>query len=118
MDGAQKLEQLSAYLEAFAIATKRAKQRYYIDTTAGGWQMHHCEDWSAHARVVLESPNAQPAFTGIHLVERDHASAEHLKQSMAPYPNVHVYEGDCNEVVPTYSRRLVDVDGIRTLSSR
>lgn len=44
--------------------------------------------------------NAKPPFTGIHLVELDKASAAHLEDSMRPYPQVSVYQGDCNVVIP------------------
>lgn len=44
--------------------------------------------------------NADPPFTRIHLVELDELSAAHLSQTMLPYPQVSVYQGDCNVVIP------------------
>ncbi|MHB8377436.1 MAG: three-Cys-motif partner protein TcmP [Dehalococcoidia bacterium] len=97
---ARKLEQLSAYLDAFAKATTRAGERYYIDAMAGCGE---CVAGATGAPVpgsAWRAVNAKPQFTGIHLVELDRRSAAHLANQMSRFENVHVHQGDCNVVIP------------------
>jgi three-Cys-motif partner protein len=97
---AHKLEHLSAYLEAFAKATTTARERYYIDAMAGCGECVLSKTGYSTPGSALRALNARPRFTGIHLVELDPASAQHLRLKMQSHRNVFVYQGDCNEVIP------------------
>ena len=98
---ALKLEHLSAYLEAFARATTMARQRYYIDAMAGCGECVMVRTGAPTPGSARRALSARPPFTGIHLVEMDPRSATHLQESMRPYKQVSVYQGDCNVVVPS-----------------
>jgi three-Cys-motif partner protein len=97
---AQKLEHLSAYLKAFAIATKSARERYYIDTMAGCGECRLKTTGAPTLGSAWRALNVSPPFTGIHLVELDDSSAEYLRNRIRDHPSVRVYKGDCNVVVP------------------
>ena len=97
---AKKLEHLSAYLDAFALATTKSRERYYIDAMAGCGECVMAKTGHLTLGSAWRALNSRPAFTGIHLVELDRASAGHLRSAMEPYPAVTVYQGDCNEVIP------------------
>ncbi len=96
-----KLEQLEAYLRAYARATTRARERYYIDGFAG------CGDCVLRGAGIAVEGSAwralrvQPPFTRCFLVELDSTLAEYLRDRMAPYPHVQVFQGDCNTVIPS-----------------
>lgn len=94
------MEHLEAYLKGYARAATTARERYYIDAFAG------CGDCvlrvlgihiEGSARRALK---VQPPFTGCFFIEQNPALASHLRSQMASERNVHVFEGDCNEVIP------------------
>jgi three-Cys-motif partner protein len=91
---------LSAYLDAFAKATKRANERYYIDAMAGCGECVIKDTGFVTPGSAWRALNARPRFTGIHLVELDRASSSYLRVQTASYSNVRVYNGDCNDVIP------------------
>lgn len=97
-----KLDHLSAYLSAFAVATKRSQQRYYIDAMAGCGDCVMARSGHPIEGSAWRALKVEPAFTAIHLVEMDPASARHLTGRMSSYSNVRVYLGDCNEVIPQH----------------
>jgi three-Cys-motif partner protein len=96
-----KLEHLEAYLRAYARATTRAQERYYIDGFAG------CGDCVLRGtRVPVQGSvwralSVTPPFTRCFFVERDPVLAAHLSAQMDKYPQVEVFQGDCNIVIPT-----------------
>src|SRR5207245_928555 len=47
----------------------------------------------------LNALHVRPPFREYHLIDLDGAKAASLRELMANKPNVHVYEGDCNEVL-------------------
>ena len=95
-----KLEHLEAYLRAYAIATKRARERYYIDGFAG------CGDCVLRPTGVAvdgsawRALRAEPPFTRCFFVELNPLLGAHLRSRMASYPRVEVFVGDCNTVIP------------------
>lgn len=97
---ARKLEHLTAYLNAFTLATTKARERYYIDAMAGCGECVLRKTGHSTPGSAWRALNAQPPFTRIHLIELDKPSADHLDRQMSPYPQVSVYQGDCNEVIP------------------
>jgi three-Cys-motif partner protein len=95
-----KLEHLDAYLRAYARATTRAGERYYIDGFAG------CGDCVLRStRVPVQGSawralSVTPPFTRCFFVELNPVLAAHLKTQMASYSRVEVFQGDCNIVIP------------------
>ncbi len=95
-----KLEHLEAYLKAYARATTRAGQRYYLDAFAGCGDCVLIENGmhvEGSARRALE---VTPPFTQCFFVEMDRHLAAHLGNSLASTPGVTVFQGDCNVVIP------------------
>lgn len=95
-----KLEHLSAYLRAFAKATQRARGRHYIDAMAGCGELVIKRSGMRIRGSAWLPLETDPPFTTVHLVEQQAIYAQHLRDTLHTYPNVYVYEGDCNLVIP------------------
>lgn len=96
-----KLEHLEAYLKAYARATKRWQERYYIDAFAGCGDCILRETGAPIEGSPWRALKVDPPFTACFFIERDPALAAHLRERMADCGNVHILEGDCNSVIPS-----------------
>jgi len=96
-----KLDILWKYAQAYStIMAKQTKIRHvYIDAFAGTGE--HIS--KATGEFVPGSPlNAlavRPPFHEYHLIDLEAEKTEHLRQMTAQEPNVHIYTGDCNNVL-------------------
>lgn len=96
-----KLEHLEAYLKAYARATTRARERYYIDAFAGCGDCIMRRTGVPVEGSVWRALRVQPAFTRCLFVELNPVLAAHLRGRMANYTQVEIFQGDCNAVIPT-----------------
>lgn len=95
-----KLSILEEYAKPYNQILSRHKLRsIYIDGFAGAG--HHKAKGSD--RVIDGSPtralNVYPPFDSFHFVDRDEGRTEELKRLSSGRSNVHVYHGDCSEVL-------------------
>jgi len=99
---ALKLEYLDYYLQAYVIATKQSREKYYIDAFAGCGECIIYETGCQIEGSPWRALNAVPGFTQYYLVEMDGDLASHLRKKIIDkdIKNAHVYTGDCNEVIP------------------
>jgi three-Cys-motif partner protein len=99
-----KLDIVKKYAAAYATILSRQpeiKRFIYIDGFAGGGKV-----WSEDAQVEIPGSveNAlaiKPPFTEYHLIDLDKNKAAQLKILQERNTSVHVYEGDCNDVLLT-----------------
>jgi hypothetical protein len=96
-----KLEILRKYAVAYSriLAARPGLAHIYVDAFAGAG-MHLSR---TSGEMVLGSPlNAllvEPPFQEYHLIDLDGEKVAALRGRVEGMPNVHVYEGDCNEVL-------------------
>ncbi|MGA8182533.1 MAG: three-Cys-motif partner protein TcmP, partial [Terriglobia bacterium] len=98
-----KLEILKKYAKAYSTIlgaqSNPSFHHIYIDAFAGAG-MHLSR---TSGEFVLGSPlNAlavQPPFREYHLIDIDEERVEGLKELISNRPNVHIYSGDCNEIL-------------------
>lgn len=101
----EKLTLLKKYLEGYVIATKNAKERYYIDALAGDGQCEIQIPNSTQPRTVDGSPliamNLKPGFTKCFFIEIDKEKVETLSKLLKGFPRnrYNIKEGDCNFVI-------------------
>jgi len=99
-----KLGVLSDYLEAFVQASSRQPERVYLDAFAGegtGLDRLTGEEFAGSARIALEV--SEPGFTRLRFFEKGRRAAELESRLRADYPgrDIEVFEGDCNETIPS-----------------
>lgn len=97
-----KLEILEKYGRAYTTIMSRQtsiKGYYYIDGFAGPG-VHISK---TKKKQIPGSPSialdTKPPFTEYYFIDLDGRKVEYLRRLTASYPNVHVLEGDCNEIL-------------------
>ena len=96
-----KLEILRKYAAAYSriLAAQLGLYHVYVDAFAGAG-MHLSR---ATGEMVPGSPlnalQVEPHFREYHLIDLDGVKAAALRALVADRPEVHVYEGDCNEIL-------------------
>lgn len=95
-----KLEHLEAYLKAYAKATQRAGNRYYIDAFAGSGDCILSETGVRIEGSARRALKVNPPFSTCFFVEKDPVLASHLENVLTGHRNASVFQGDCNEVIP------------------
>jgi three-Cys-motif partner protein len=96
-----KLEIVKDYATAYSkiLANQPRLKHVYIDAFAGAG-VHQLKTTGA---LVPGSPlNAlavEPPFTELHLIDMDGAKVENLRQLTAGRSDVHIHEGNCNEIL-------------------
>jgi three-Cys-motif partner protein len=96
----RKLEILKKYSEAYSpILTSKGFHHSYIDGFAGAG--HHVSKRTNE--LIPGSPqnalDIVPPFKEYHFVDLDETRADELRRIADNRPDVHVYDGDCNEVL-------------------
>ena len=100
---ATKLRILSGYALAYSkvfTGTKKGRLKHiYVDGFAGSGidRMRSSGDFISGS--PLQVLKIQPPFTEYHFVDLDNAKIEQLKELAPDRPEVHIYEGDCNEIL-------------------
>src|ERR1035437_10752235 len=95
-----KLEIVREYAQVYSqILTSNHLHHVYIDAFAGAG-LHLSK---AKGEVVPGSPlnalSIRPPFKEFHLIDLDSAKAKQLHGVTAGQSNVHIYEGNCNDVL-------------------
>lgn len=92
-------EYASAYSRIMSAQHKPAFSHIYIDAFAGGGKHKSKET----GKFILGSPaNAllvEPSFKEYHLIDLDSRKAESLEHLAGERNDVHVYNGDCNDIL-------------------
>ena len=104
-----KLEVLRDYLFAYALATKSAGERIYLDLFAG--RVHNTDRITGESidnSVQIALGVNSPRFTRLRFFELEENATELRKWLAANYPgrDVEVYGGDCNGTIAEALRDL------------
>jgi len=97
-----KLDIVKEYAKAYSIiinAQPNIKQHLYIDGFAGAG-VHISKRTKEY---ILGSPlnalNVEPPFKEYYFIDLDGGRADALRKLSEDYPNVKIYEGDCNHIL-------------------
>src|SRR5579863_2709193 len=95
-----KLEIIRDYASAYSrILNSKKLPHIYIDAFSGAGT-HIAK---STGQFVPGSPtnalNVQPPFREYHFIDMDTAKADYLRKSVGARPDVHIYSGDCNDVL-------------------
>lgn len=96
-----KLEIVKEYAKAYSIIL--SKQSYlkhiYIDAFAGAGLHISKTSKEVIAGSPLNALHVEPPFKELHLIDLDGKKAQFLAELTADFPNVFVYQGDCNNIL-------------------
>lgn len=104
-----KLDALSNYLQAFTVASARAKRTLYFDLMAGSISNRSRETGREIAGSAERALSVVPSFSRAVLCELQPQTAATLKSELLqrhPGRDLHVLAGDCNEQIPRYLDRV------------
>ncbi len=110
-----KLAIIRKYAQPYSqiLAKQPALYHIYIDGFAGAGMHISKETGQKIAGSPLNVISVHPKFREYHLVELNPLKADHLRRLFADHPEVHIHEGDCNEVVLRELLPLVRWDRFR-----
>ena len=95
-----KLEIVRDYAAAYStILTKKKLPHIYIDAFAGAGQHISKSTGGFVPGSPLNALNVQPPFREYYFIDLDVTRVESLQRIAGARNDVHVYEGDCNEVL-------------------
>lgn len=96
-----KLQIVREYAEAYSVVL--SKQNFikhdYIDAFAGAGFHISRETRGIVQGSPLNALYVDPPFNELYLVDLDGKKTDILSELTTGYPNVHIFEGDCNEVL-------------------
>jgi three-Cys-motif partner protein len=99
-----KLDIIRGYADAYsAVMTKQTKApltHIYIDGFAGAGQHRSRTTGEIVAGSPLNVLNVQHPFAEYHFVDLNPAKTAHLAELVGERPNVRIYSGDCNVILP------------------
>jgi len=102
----RKLEYLQSYISAYCRAAKRASGRFYIDGFAGPGRLPDEETGEMVDGSPLIALSAEPRFSMCHLIEMDEVTCERLRENTQGHEKTHVWNRDCNELIPTLLKTI------------
>ena len=95
-----KLEIVRDYASAYSrILNANKLPHIYVDAFAGAGQHISRGTGDFVQGSPLNALKIQPPFREYHFIDLNAAKVEHLQSLVGDRPDVHVYEGDCNEVL-------------------
>lgn len=96
-----KLEIVRKYASAYStiLAAQSGLTHVYVDAFAGAGMHVSRTTGEMVAGSPLNALKVVPPFGEYHLIDLDGAKAASLREIVADRSNVHVYEGDCNEIL-------------------
>lgn len=95
-----KLEIVRDYAAAYStILTKKNLPHIYVDAFAGAGQHVSKNTGEFVPGSPLNALNVRPAFREYHFIDLNGSRVESLQQIAGARDDVHVYEGDCNELL-------------------
>ena len=96
-----KLEIVKKYAEKYSIIL--SKQSYlkhiYIDAFAGAGIHISKTSKEIVAGSPLNALHVEPPFKELHLIDLDGKKAQFLAELTIDFPNVYIYQGDCNKIL-------------------
>lgn len=97
-----KLEIIREYAKSYSqiLAKQPSLYHLYIDGFAGAGMHVSKKTRSKVAGSPLNVIGVEPKFREYHLVELDETKAAHLRKLFTGNSAVHIYQGDCNEILP------------------
>jgi len=102
----EKLIRLKKYLEGYVVATKNAKERYFIDALAGDGQCEIKKTGCSKSQMFDGSPLIamkidNPSFTKCFFIEIEKQKVATLSKLLEDFPpnRYKITEGDCNAVI-------------------
>lgn len=96
-----KLEIVKKYAEAYSIILSKQSylQHVYIDAFAGAGVHISKTSQEIVAGSPLNALYTKPPFKELHLIDLDGRKAQFLAELTQDFPNVQVYQGDCNDIL-------------------
>ncbi len=95
-----KLDIVREYAQAYStILTKKRLSHVYIDGFAGPGVNIARSTGEFVPGSPLNALNIVPGFKEFYLIDLDGGKVEHLKSLVGDRKNVHIFEGDCNEIL-------------------
>jgi len=97
-----KLAIIKEYAAAYSrILSKKGFHHIYIDAFAGAG-IHISETTGGFVRgSPLNALITNPSFEELYFVELDGRKVEFLREAIGQQNNVHIYHGNCNDLLPT-----------------
>lgn len=95
-----ELDIIREYASAYSkILTSKGLYHLYIDAFAGAGQHVSTRTGAIKPGSPLNALSAEPPFQEYHFIELNSRKASSLREITAGYPDVLVYEGDCNKIL-------------------
>ena len=96
-----KLEIIKKYAQAYSAILSRQKtfSHVYIDGFAGSGINYGKITGDLILGSALNAINIQPEFDDYYLVDLDGDKTDHLQKLVGDRPKVHIFQGDCNEIL-------------------
>jgi len=95
-----KLDIVRKYAQAYSwILAKKKLSHVYIDGFAGAGVHIAKETGELIPGSPLNALSIEPKFDDYYLVDLDGDKADHLRELVGDRPNVHIFRGDCNEIL-------------------
>lgn len=96
-----KIEMVSDYLKEYSkiVSAQDRFDHYYIDAFSGSGQHRSKTTGEIIQGSPLRALDIKPEFKEYFFIDLDGEKVEHLKSLCADKDNVHVYHGDCNDIL-------------------
>ncbi len=92
-------EYASAYSKILATQKRPEFHHVYVDAFAGSGIHRSRRDGRFVAGSPLNALRIQPPFREFHLIDLDSQKAAALRRRFGSRPDVHIHEGDCNDIL-------------------
>lgn len=92
-------EYARAYSKILSAQTRPQLDHFYIDGFSGAGEHLSKRTKTMVAGSPLNALHVEPPFKGYHLIDLDRDKTKRLRELVAGHNGVHVYDGDCNEIL-------------------
>lgn len=89
----------TAYSRILAAQRKPSLEHVYVDGFSGAGEHRLKSTGEMVSGSPLNALQVQPPFKEYHLIDLNRAKVEHLASLIGDRPDVHIYNGDCNDVL-------------------
>lgn len=103
----------TAYSSILAAQEKPALYHVYVDGFSGAGEHRLKSTGEMVAGSPLNALQVQPPFREYHLIDLNREKLEHLAGLVGSRPDVHLYNGDCNDVLVNRVLPLIRYDRFR-----
>lgn len=104
----QKLNVIEYYLNFYTNALKKKKfKKIYIDCFAGDGEIEFADKSKIEGSTII-ALNLENKFDEYHFIEKKKKNFSKLQKIKDSYPNlnIHIYNEDCNEVLPNIINKI------------